>query len=128
VAAEALRIAVRCDIYAPMFVRRALEEVPELDCVREDALLVASELVSNAVRHSACTPDQWLTVSADCHEERLRISVLDPGLSSRPAEVVHRPPDRGGLGLRVVEELTERWGTDRSPDGYEVWAEVPLAA
>ena len=125
---DPLRITVRCDSYAPKLVRQALEEIPELDCARDDALLVASELVSNAVRHSQCTEDELLTVCAHCEGDRLQISVLDPGLSGRPAAVVDRPVGMGGLGLKVVQQLSERWGTERRRDGYMVWAEVALAA
>lgn len=125
---DALRIKVPCDSHAPKFVRRALEEIPELDCVRDEALLVASELVSNAVLHSQCTGDQLLTVCAHCEGDRLQISVLDPGLSGRPAALVDRPAGMGGLGLKVVQRLSERWGTERRRDGYMVWAEVALAA
>jgi signal transduction histidine kinase len=127
-AGDGLRITVHCDRYAPKIVRQALEELPELDCAREDALLVASELVSNAVRHSQCTDGQTLTVRARCVEDRLCISVVDPGVSGRRAEVVERPPERGGLGLKVVEQLSERWGAKRGRDGYMVWAEMALAA
>lgn len=123
-----LRITVRCDRFAPKIVRQALEELPELDCSRDDALLVASELVSNAVRHSHCSEGELLTVRAHCGEECLRISVADPGESNGQAEVVERPPERGGLGLKVVQQLAERWGTERDGDGYTVWAEVALAA
>lgn len=119
---------VRCDNHAPAVVRRALQELPALDCARDDALLVASELVSNAIRHSDCTESESLTVCAFCEQERLRISVIDPGLSGRPAQVVERPVETGGLGLKVVQELSERWGAERRPEGYEVWAEVGLAA
>jgi len=119
---------VRCDEHAPKTVRQALQALPELDPVREDVLLVASELVSNAVRHSACPEGELLTVSACCLEQRMRIAVLDPGLSGQQAEVLERPPQSGGLGLRVVQELSERWGAERRQEGYRVWAEVPLAA
>ena len=89
---------------------------------------MASELVTDAVRHSQCTDQQHLTVSARCQEQRLRISVIDPGASGRQARVVDRPIEAGGLGLKMVEQLSERWGTERDRDGYRVWAEVPLAA
>jgi anti-sigma regulatory factor (Ser/Thr protein kinase) len=123
-----LRILVRCDSYAPKVVREALEALPEAEPAKDEALLVASELVTNAVRHSECAQEEQLTVSACRAGNRLRISVMDPGHSGRPAQVVDRPPDSGGMGLKVVEELSERWGAERHPGGYEVWAEVPLAA
>lgn len=125
---DVLRIEVRCDRYAPKMVRQALERLPALECERDDVLLVASELVANAVRHSHGTAEEMLTVCAQREQERLRISVKDPGLSGQPARLVDRPAEMGGLGLRVVEELSERWGAGRCPEGYEVWAEVPLAA
>jgi anti-sigma regulatory factor (Ser/Thr protein kinase) len=123
-----LRIMVRCDSYAPKVVRQALERFPEAEQARDEALLVASELVSNAVRHSHCAREEQLKVSACCERDRLRISVVDPGSSGRAARVVQRPPEQGGLGLKVVDELSERWGAQRHQDGYEVWAEVSLAA
>lgn len=123
-----LRILVRCNSGAPKVVREALERLPEAEQARDDALLVASELVTNAVRHSQCTHQQELTVCATCHNERLRISVLDPGVSGRAAAVAEPRLEPGGLGLRVVDQLSESWGSERSPDGYEVWAEVSLAA
>jgi anti-sigma regulatory factor (Ser/Thr protein kinase) len=122
-----LRITVRCDRYAPQVVRQALHELPGLECARDDALLVASELVTNAVRHSRCSERELLTVEAFCDEDRLSISVIDPGASGGRAEVVTRAPENGGLGLRVVQELAERWGAERGRDGYTVWAEVALA-
>jgi anti-sigma regulatory factor (Ser/Thr protein kinase) len=123
-----LRITVRCDSHAPKMVREALEALPEAEPAKDEALLVASELVTNAVRHSQCAQEEQLQVSACCAEDRLRISVIDPGTSGRPAQVVQRPPASGGMGLKVVEKLSKRWGAKRHPVGYEVWAEVPLAA
>ncbi len=122
-----LRISVRCDRYAPKAVRQALEGLAEVECARDDALLVASELVSNAVRHSQCTESQLLTVRACCDEECLRIAVMDPGESGHRAELVDRRPEEGGLGLKVVQKLARKWGAERSSAGYTVWAEMPLA-
>jgi two-component sensor histidine kinase len=119
---------VRCDSYAPKIVREALEALPEAQRAKDEALLVASELVTNAIRHSECSHEDQLMVGACCAEDRLRISVIDPDTSGRPAQVVQRPRPSGGWGLRVVENLCERWGAERHPAGYEVWAEVPLAA
>ena len=89
---------------------------------------MASELVTNAVQHSLCHEGELLTVWMRCHEDRLQISVVDPGLSGGEAERADRPLGHGGLGLKVVEELAASWGTERRPDGYRVWADVPLAA
>jgi anti-sigma regulatory factor (Ser/Thr protein kinase) len=117
---------VRCDVFAPKVVRKALEQLPEVAGSSCDALLVASELVTNAVLHSRCPETEQLTVCARCQEHHLEISVVDPGLSGCPAEIAHRPPGQGGLGLKVVDELSKNWGTERLDRGYRVWADVPL--
>ena len=41
---------------------------------------------------------------------------------------MNRPIECGGVGLKVVQELSNRWGSERQSDGYEVWAELSLAA
>jgi anti-sigma regulatory factor (Ser/Thr protein kinase) len=92
-----------------------------------DAMLVASELVTNAVRHSLCTEDDLLTVCIT-RDGGLRISVLDPGESGRSDEIAERPIELRGLGLKVVDQLTTRWGSEQRADGYKVWADFQLPA
>jgi anti-sigma regulatory factor (Ser/Thr protein kinase) len=116
---------MRCDEFAPSVVREGMTTLSDLDGVLGDALLVASELVTNAVRHSRCTEDQCLSVRIS-RNGRLRISVLDPGESGRAAEIANRPVELGGLGLKVVEQLASSWGSERRDDGYRVWAELNL--
>jgi anti-sigma regulatory factor (Ser/Thr protein kinase) len=116
---------VRCDEFAPTYVRQEMTRLPDLGCVLEDAMLVASELVTNAVRHFRCTDDEFLSVCIT-RDGRLRISVLDPGGSGREAEIADRPIELGGLGLKLVELIASAWGTERRDDGYQVWAELDL--
>ncbi|HUA03103.1 MAG TPA: ATP-binding protein [Solirubrobacteraceae bacterium] len=123
--ADVLQMSVRCDEFAPGAVRTQMQSLPGLGWVLGDAMLVASELVTNAVRHSLCTEDELLRVLVT-RDGRLRISVLDPGASGRSAEIADRPIDLGGLGLKVVEQLSSMWGTERRDDGYQVWAELEI--
>jgi anti-sigma regulatory factor (Ser/Thr protein kinase) len=90
-------------------------------------MLVATELVTNAVRHSLATADDCLDVRIIQEGERLRISVRDPGTSGRTARMPDQPDAWGGLGLMVVDQLAASWGSQRHSDGYEVWAELRLA-
>jgi anti-sigma regulatory factor (Ser/Thr protein kinase) len=122
---EILRVCVRCDEFAPQAVREAIAKMPDLGWVLGDAMLVASELVTNAVRHSLCTEDELLSVTIS-RDGRLRISVLDPGGSGKSAEIADRPLELGGLGLKVVEQLATDWGAERRGDGYRVWAELEV--
>jgi anti-sigma regulatory factor (Ser/Thr protein kinase) len=89
-------------------------------------MLVASELVNNAIMHSGGMPHDDLEISASRRAQRLTISVRDPGLSgSRAGPTSATDLQVGGWGLQVVEALCERWGEERE-DGYCVWAEITL--
>jgi anti-sigma regulatory factor (Ser/Thr protein kinase) len=125
-AGELLELRVACDERAPATVRGALAELPEESPIIGDAMLVASELVTNAVRHSGCRPDDVLDIAVTRQDEHLLISVRDPGASGRTAQLTEADAGFGGLGLRIVELLADRWGHERD-DGYRVWARLPLA-
>lgn len=115
-----------CDISAPRLARKALARLSEIYPVREDALLVASELTSNAVLHSGAAPNGQIEVCAKLVPEGLRIEVTDEGRSGdtphrRESDIAHR----GGFGLPVVEAIAHRWGSERL-QGTRVWAELAL--
>ncbi len=134
---QLVRLEVPCDSDAPCTVRDALTEAfahTELPTaprraaeLREDARLIASELVTNAVRYSGCSPQESIRFRASIDGDVLRISVCDPG---RTGEAVRLRDERdappGGFGLRIVERLSKRWGAER-PGGQRVWAELALA-
>jgi anti-sigma regulatory factor (Ser/Thr protein kinase) len=91
-----------------------------------DVMLVASELVNNAIVHSGGTADHDLQVRASRRADRLILSVRDPGLSgSRAGPAPPTAGQSGGWGLRIIEALCERWGEERD-DGYRVWAEMSV--
>jgi anti-sigma regulatory factor (Ser/Thr protein kinase) len=85
----------------------------------EAALLLISELVTNAVVHARGTI--WLAVHADAHRVRMEVEdqrrgrpVLRPATQNQPA----------GSGLRVVDELATDWGTERHTNRKVVWFEI----
>ncbi len=125
--AELLRRQLRCNASAPHLAREALKPLSAIEPVRDDALLVASELVTNAVLHSGCTPNDELALVAKLIPGGLEIAVTDPGRSDttptpRPSYV-----GPGGVGLRIVEALARRWGIERR-HGLRVWVELALQA
>lgn len=150
---QVLSMELPCDLHAPGAVRHALDDSASLGRLLEDGLLVASELVTNAVLHSGCADDQTINVRAELFGDHLLISVHDPGLSGRdaaptqaepfsararpssgggdPPSAIGKPPfdggqdggEEGGLGLQIVDMLARRWGAER-PNGYLVWAEL----
>ncbi|HEY3772595.1 MAG TPA: ATP-binding protein [Solirubrobacteraceae bacterium] len=125
VARDVLSLEVSCDPHAPRVVRDALAAAYDGGWSLDDGLLVASELVTNAVRRSGCMVDHRLRVDVGRRENCLLISVHDPGVSGKDAEPVHtKRSEPGGWGLALIERLSLRWGSERS-NGYRVWAELP---
>jgi anti-sigma regulatory factor (Ser/Thr protein kinase) len=71
---------------------------------REDAVLMVSELVTNAVVHGIGV----ILLRIDLESDGLRVEVSDDGnaaLAPSPTPGAH-----GGWGLRIVNELADDWG------------------
>ncbi|MDX2592618.1 MULTISPECIES: ATP-binding protein [Streptomyces] len=89
----------------------------------QDAQLVVSELVTNAVKHAPGPCALGLELSADGDE--LRITVTDTSvepLRARPAD----PGRVGGHGLNLVNLLSDGLQVTPLPQGKRVAATVPL--
>lgn len=127
-AVEVMNLAVRCDSHAPRLARNAFDLVEGIDGVRDDVRLVVSELVSNAVKHSGCAADDLIQVHASRRDGILTLSVTDRGVSGDMTSIrLQGAEGRGGRGLPIVQALTSRWGTERTPGKcFLVWAELPL--
>ncbi len=98
-----------------------------IDAVREDALLLTSELVSSAVLRVGCNPSEEIEVVADLVPNGVRIAVADVPASRRGSELrtsveAYLPP---GLGLGLVEAVARRWGVDRR-ERARLWAELAV--
>lgn len=97
---------------------RVASELPELPGrLRDDVLVVVSELVTNAVLHGSGRVH--LVVLSDV--EHLLISVEDDR-----ATFGARTPDSRGLDL--VAALSTACGVHPSAHGKTAWAELPVAA
>jgi len=87
----------------------------------DTALLLVSELTTNAIRHG--TPPVRMALRLD--DGRLRVEVTD---SSPTLPQIGQPgPDQiGGRGLQIVQQLAARWGAQasRSTLGKTVWFEM----
>jgi anti-sigma regulatory factor (Ser/Thr protein kinase) len=87
----------------------------------DDAVLMISELVTNAVRH-AHTLLRVMVSIAD-HDLRVEVSDDDPTLPVAPDPEHHAT---SGRGLRIVDELADHWGITPNTDGKTVWFELHL--
>jgi two-component sensor histidine kinase len=90
----------------------------------EDAALVVSELVGNALRHGQPTRGGRVLVGWQFDDEGLRLEVTDGG-GGRPEMQDRRNPwSQSGRGLAIVAALAERWGYALDGCGTTVWAAV----
>ncbi|WP_443046698.1 ATP-binding protein [Streptomyces sp. NBC_00247] len=104
--------------------RLRLWEVPGDTCC--DAVLLVSELTTNAVLHTDSGHVMCgLALTGD--ERRLRIELHDESSTPvRPSERHAGPGEEGGRGLLLVQQLADSWGSARSTRGVGkvVWAEL----
>jgi anti-sigma regulatory factor (Ser/Thr protein kinase) len=95
-----------------------------IDAVRDDALIVANELVSNAVLHAGCSDQDEIELAAELQPGTLHISVVDLDRPGRDRST--SPAGAGVLGdlsLRLIKALCQRWGVERN-HRVRVWAEI----
>ncbi|MFN8035447.1 MAG: ATP-binding protein [Acidimicrobiia bacterium] len=104
---------------ARRFLRAVLTRSGADERLIEDAILALSELVTNAVVHARTELRVRVTVDPD----RVRVDVLDSG-PGRAGPRTPAPPDLGGRGLHIVEQLSDRWATRERDDGCGVWFEL----
>ncbi|MEU8684587.1 ATP-binding protein [Streptomyces sp. NPDC048611] len=89
----------------------------------EHAVLLVSELVGNAVRHTGAR-----TFGLRMLRRRgwVRIEVRDPS-RGLPCLMPVQEMDISGRGLFLVDKLSERWGVDLLPRGKTTWFEMRIA-
>ena len=86
-----------------------------------DLRLVASEVISNAVRHGGTRAD--VRIAALQCDGFLCVKVTDAGAGIAPKPRATAPSDDGGFGLVLVERLTRRWGMTREGGHTRMWFE-----
>jgi len=102
--------------------------------VLDDAALIATELVGNALRHARPLADGRVSVIWDLDGDSLLVQVTDGGSETQPQ--LRTPPDSGrspvagmpsgGRGLAIVAALADAWGVQRQPAGTTVWARLSI--
>jgi anti-sigma regulatory factor (Ser/Thr protein kinase) len=113
-------------VEAPVAARRAVVagdgRLPT--AVREDVLLLVTELVTNAVRHAGVGPGGSLQVELRRWAQRVRVEVVDPGTEFTRVRPRLSRDDPGGWGLVLVDRIAARWGVGRGPAYTRVWFEI----
>lgn len=92
--------------------------------VREDVLLLVTELVGNAVVHADVGPDQSLRVELRRWPRRVRVEVVDPGTGLTGIRQGPRSDGSEGVGLFLVDRIADHWGVSQEASGTRVWFEI----
>ncbi len=93
-----------------------------LSKLSDDAQLLATELVTNAVRHARGPID----VRAYVRDGFLRLEVWDRQADGGPTPREARADDENGRGMDIVEKVSSRWGWRRVDGGKVVWIDLRL--
>ena len=93
-----------------------------------DAVLVVSELLSNAIRHARPLPGARVQVAWAVDNGSVEVAVSDGGAPTRPYPAHASVSALGGRGLDVVEYLARTWGVRADSQGLTVWAVLPAPA
>ncbi|WP_330351791.1 ATP-binding protein [Streptomyces sp. NBC_00582] len=99
-----------------------------LEPIADDVALAAQELLTNAVKHGCRGVPSGtceVTLTAWCSATRLRVAVTDPS-TEVPRRRFASSDCEDGRGLRLVDEVADRWGATTEPDGSgkTVWLEL----
>jgi anti-sigma regulatory factor (Ser/Thr protein kinase) len=89
----------------------------------EDTVLLVSELVGNAVRHTGA---RVFGLRMRRRRGWIRVEVRDPS-RGLPCLMPVQELDVSGRGLFLVDELADRWGVDLLPRGKTTWFEMRVA-
>jgi anti-sigma regulatory factor (Ser/Thr protein kinase) len=96
-------------------------EVPRK--VLEDATLLVSELITNAVRHAPRAGSPEVELRLKVIDGRVRVVVSDPGAGFVAAPRLPTAAEGSGWGLYLVDRIADRWGII-TKDRNEVWFEL----
>lgn len=100
----------------------------KLGLLIDDALLITSELTTNALVHAAGTGDNF-TLTLRRRHGILVIEVADSYQWAMPElRKPDDPLDPTGRGLILVDALSANWGVRPRDPGKTVWAHLPAPA
>lgn len=92
----------------------------------DNALIVISEMIANAVSHGTPDADGTMEIRWSIEGGRLELSVRDAG---RGSDLTPRPFDEdslNGRGLSIISRVADKWSVDLT-QGTCVRAELALA-
>lgn len=102
------------------FTERVLGQCP----VTDDAVLLVSELATNALEHTSTADGGRFRVTICGNATSLLIGVSDNGSAKTPEPGSLDPESEAGRCLGLVESIADRWGYCGGEHGRTVWFEM----
>jgi anti-sigma regulatory factor (Ser/Thr protein kinase) len=125
---QRVRLRLAPEPSAPSRARLRLQDLDLPAGVSEPARLLASELVTNSVRHARAEAEAPISMTVDVRADRLRVCVEDAGHGDVRVEPQTTRRTGSGFGLFLVDEVSDRWGVSPTADGTRVWFELDAPA
>jgi hypothetical protein len=91
---------------------------------RDTILIVASELLANAVQHGK----DEIELRVEFHGGHIRVDVFDDGDGWPRLGRIDPLTEAGGRGLSIVDHLSAAWGVEGLIPGKKVWCVIPYSA
>lgn len=115
---------LNCDASAPAIARavvqNALTARPAL--LRDTAVLLADEIVTNALVRGDCAVEMTLEENARAIRVEISDTLLEvPGVGPGTRKEKH------GFGMAIVDLLASSWGVTERPDGKSIWFQLDMA-
>lgn len=82
--------------------------------VIDDALIVISEMIANAVSHGVPTSDGTIEISWSLQGDLLELSVYDAGVGASLKPIDFDEDSLSGRGLSIINRVADRWWVDVS--------------
>lgn len=115
---------------AAMARRAVAARIAEEDAARVAALMV-SELVTSSLTQGGLRPDDTITIHTEAVDHGVRVTVCDSAAghgngagAPRSASEIQRHGRPGGLSLKIIARLADRWGLSSDHPGARAWFEV----
>jgi anti-sigma regulatory factor (Ser/Thr protein kinase) len=118
---ETFTVELPRDAATPRAARRAVAAAYGEESRCGELLLCVSEVVTNAVLHARSPA----TMTVRRSDDLLTVEVRDND-PSPPVRQPHSTTATTGRGLRILDDLTVRWGTRPTADGKVVWFDFQL--
>ncbi len=121
----ALDVELSSTVHAPAAARAALRDLYAGRVERQmltDAKLLASELVTNALRYG----QQPMRMVARRADGGLRVEIYDSRTGEAPRVSQADPEAVSGRGMVIVDALASRWGWSEFGGSKQVWFELDV--